>query len=137
MASGVYNRFKAEIMNGDYDLTNDTVYAALLNSTHAFNVDHNTWSDVVANEISGSGYTANGNALAGKSVSQDQTDDEGVFDANNSVWTSASFTAAHCVVRDLTAANQLVCSIDFGGNQQVTSGTFTIQWNTEGIVNIN
>jgi hypothetical protein len=137
MASGVYNRFKAEIMKGTYDLVNDTVYAALLNGVHAFNVDHNTWSDVSANEISGSGYTANGNALAGKAVTQDQTDNEGVFDANNSVWTSASFTADHCVIRDLTASNNLVCSIDFGGNQTVTSGTFTIQWNTEGVLNIN
>lgn len=137
MASGVYNRFKANLMEGKYDLENDVVQCALLNSTHAFDVDHNTWSQVSANEISGTGYTANGNALAGKAVTQDQTDNEGVFDANNAVWTSASFTAAHAVIWDNTANDELIASIDFGGDQQVTSGTFTIQWNTEGIININ
>jgi hypothetical protein len=137
MASGVYNHFKTEIMKGTYDLVNDTVYAALLNSTHSFDADNNTWSTVSANEISGSGYTANGNALGSKAVTQDDTDDEGVFDAVNSVWTSASFTARHCVIWDLTATSKNICSIDFTGDQTVTSGTFTIQWNSEGIVNIN
>jgi len=30
----------------------------------------------------------------------------------------------------------LICSIDFGGSQSVAGGTFTIQWATEGIINI-
>jgi hypothetical protein len=136
MVSGVYNKFKTELMNKIFDMEADTIYAALLNSAHSFDADNNTWTTVVTNEISGAGYTANGNALAGKDVSQDDTDDEGVWTANNAVWTSASFTAHYCVIRDLTASNFLVACIDFGSNQTVSSGTFTIDWNAEGIINI-
>lgn len=139
MASGIYNQFKAEIMKGTFDLVNDTVKVMLMDNVHAFTAENDNKADVDANEISGTGYTAGGATLSGKSVSIDDTDDEGVFDATDVQWTSASFSAYHAVIWDDTPASPLdplICSIDFGGIQTVTSGTFTIQFDTEGIVNI-
>lgn len=142
MASGVYNQFKTELMNKVYDLGSggDTIKVALLNNSHSFNPDNVGWASVSANELAaGGGYTAGGATLGSQTVTQDDTDDEGVFDGADTQWTSASFTAYHAVVYDDTPtspADPLIASFDFGGAQTVTSGTFTIQWATEGIVNI-
>jgi len=139
MASGIYTQFKTEVMKKTLDLVNDTVKVALMNNTHAFTVANIGWAAVSANEITGTGYTAGGQALAGKAVTQDDVDNEGVFDANDISWTGATFSAYHAVIYDdtpISPADPLICSIDFGGVQTVTSGTFTIQWATEGIVNI-
>lgn len=126
-------------MNGTYDLEADTVKCALMTTSHAFNADNDGWASVSANEIAGTGYSAGGETLANGTVSVDDTDDEGVWDADDEAWTGASFTAYHAVIYDDTPsspADPLICSIDFSGAQTVTSGTFTIQFATEGIINI-
>lgn len=134
MASGIYNRFKANLMNKECDLEADTIKVALLDSDHAFTATHNTWSQVSSNEISGTGYSAGGAALASKAVTQGATTK---WDATDSAWTTASFTAAHAVIYDDTMTNDdLIASIDFGGNQTVTAGTFTIQWHADGIITL-
>jgi len=138
MASGVYNQFKTEIMRGSIDLVNDTIKCALLNTSHSFAASALGWATPDANEISGTGYSANGETLT-VTVSQDDSDNEGVFDAADVEWTGATFSAYHAVIYDFSVSSPLkplICSIDFGGEQQVTSGTFTIQWAAEGIVNI-
>jgi hypothetical protein len=140
MASGIYNIFKSEIMKKTVDMVNDTIKIMLLNNSHSFNADHDEKADIVANEISGTGYTAGGATLGSKAVTVDNTDDEGVFDAADASWTSASFTAYHAVIYDDTLtspADMLICSIDFGGAQTVTAGTFQITFAAEGIININ
>lgn len=140
MASGVYNNFKAELLNGTYNLGagGDTIQVALLDNSHSFTAENDVWTDVSTNEIAGTGYTADGETLANQAVSIDDTDDEGVFDGDDVQWTSASFTAYHAVIwvdNTGTSSDDLICSIDFGGAQTVTAGTFTIQWNSEGILN--
>ena len=48
----------------------------------------------------------------------------------------ASHFTKDAVIYDTTVTSDLICSIDFGGAQTVTTGTFTIQWATEGILNL-
>jgi len=134
MASGIYNRFKANILNKICDMEADVIRVALLTNSHSFTAAHNTFSQVSGNEISGTGYTANGEALASKAVTQAATTK---FDATDLAWTTATFTAAHAVIYDDTlAGNDLIGSIDFGGNQSVVAGTFTIQWHADGIITL-
>ncbi|MCK5017476.1 MAG: hypothetical protein KAS32_10450 [Candidatus Peribacteraceae bacterium] len=134
MASGIYNRFKANLMNKEIDLEADTIKVALLNTSHSFTATHNTWSQVSANEISGTGYTANGQNLAGKAVTQAATTK---FDATDIEWTTATFTTYHAVIYDDTMTNDdLIMSLDFGGAQTVTAATFKIQWHADGIITL-
>lgn len=134
MASGIYERFKANLMNKEVDLEADTIKVALMDNVHGFTATHNTWSQVSANEISGTGYSSPGQDLAGKAVTQAATTD---WDATDAQWTTATFSAYHAVLYDDTlAGDDLICSFDFGGEQQVTGGTFTIQWNASGIVTL-
>lgn len=135
MASGIYNRFKANLMNKEVDLEGDTIRVMLLNDSHAFDAAHNTKSQIVANELAnGNGYTTNGAALADGAVTQAATTK---FDATDTAWTSATFTAYHAVIYDDSLANDdLIASIDFGGAKAVSNGTFTIQWHTDGIITL-
>lgn len=136
MASGIYNRFFANLMNKVVDLTNDTIKVALLTSSHSFDPDHDTWSQVSTNEISGTGYTAGGATLSTKSVTEDDTNDLAKWDADPVTWSTATITARHAVIYDTTATNNLIASIDFGSDKTSTGADFTIDWHTDGILYI-
>lgn len=131
MASGIYNRFKANLCNKIVDLEDDVVKVALYNGTHAFVAGHTVYT--VANEVEGAGYTAGGAALAGKAVTEGATTK---WDANDVEWTTATFTAHHAVIWGDAGANDLIASIDFGGAKVVADGTFTIQWDDAGLITI-
>jgi hypothetical protein len=135
MASGVYNRFKANLMNKVVDLEADLIKVSLMDNSHAFTATNDVWTDVSTNELPTSGgYTAGGMALSSAAVTQAATTK---FDGDDTQWTSATFTAYHAVIWDDTVAtDDLICSFDFGGAKTVTSGTFTIQWHTNGIITL-
>ncbi len=134
MASGIYNRFKANLMNKEVDLEDDVIKVALFNDSHAFAATNTDYSDVSGNELaSGNGYTTGGETLAGKAVTEAATTK---WDATDKAWGDATFTAYHAVIYDTSVTNDLIASIDFGGAKAVSSGTFTIQWNASGIITL-
>lgn len=137
MASGIYNRLKYNLAKKLVDLSTDSIKVMLLDNSHAFNADHNVKADISANEISGTGYTTDGAALASLTVTQDDTNDKMVFDAADTNWTTATFSAYHAVLVDVTVTDNLICSLDFGGVKTVTGGTFTIQWSANGIITLS
>lgn len=135
MASGIYNRLKYNLMKKLVDLSADTINVILLNNSHAFDADDNVLTDINANELAATGgYSTGGAALASKTVTQDDANDCATFDAADSAWSSATFTAYHAALYDSTVSDNLICSIDFGGAKSVSSGTFTIQWSANGII---
>lgn len=133
-----YNSFKAKIMDGTIDLENHTIKCALVGSGYTPDIDaDNEWADISGNEISGTGYTVGGKALEGKDVSADTTDDEGVFDADDTTWSGSTITAQYAVLYDDTETNDdLIGYIDFLEDKVSISGDFTIKWNSEGIINL-
>jgi hypothetical protein len=133
MASGVYERFKANLMNKIVDLEADAIQVSLMDNSHSFTSTHNIWTDVSTNELAtAGGYTAGGATLATAAVTQGATTK---FDGDDTAWTSATFSAYHAVLWDDTVGtDDLICSFDFGGVKTVTSGTFTIQWHANGII---
>mgnify|MGYP001572802563 CR=1 FL=1 len=135
MASGIYPVFKTTLMKGGINCSSSTaILVALANSAHAFNAAHTAYSEVSANCIaSGNGYTTGGNALAAAAVTLSGT--AAVFDASDAAWATASFTAAHAIIY-MSSAGSLIASVDFGGNKIVDGGTFTIVWNTAGIITL-
>jgi hypothetical protein len=143
MASLVYNDYKAKML-GDgtmVDADSDTIKIALLTSSYTPDADaHDFFDDVSANEVSASGTYSAGGATLTVTLSQDNTDDEGVLDATDVSWTSATITARYAVVYKSTgnsATSPLMFLIDFGSNQSSTAGTFAITFAAEGLLNIN
>lgn len=140
MADVIYNNFKKLIMNGGIDLDTDTIKVALVTSSYTPDQDAHDFFDDVTNEVSGTGYTAGGESLANKAVTADNTDNEGVFDADDVAWTTSTITARAAVVYKSTgtaSTSALICYVDFGSDKVSTAGTFTIAWNSEGILNLN
>jgi hypothetical protein len=131
--SGIYNRFKANLMNKEVDLIDDTVYVSLYDINHAFTATDTVYT--TTNELPTlGGYTLGGAELQGKSVTEAATT---YWTGSDRDWTAATFTAYAAVLWDDTVAtDDLICSIDFGGPQTVTSGTFTIQWHVNGIISL-
>ena len=132
MSSGLYDCFKEDLFGGTVDLDSDTIKCALLTSSHSFTQTNTTWANVSANEISGTGYTAGGVELSSKTISVSS----GVarWDAADATWLTSTFTARHAVLYDTTNSSSLIASIDFGGDQTISVGTFTVQWSTGGIM---
>jgi len=136
-----YNSFKKALLDKSIDFTNDTIKLALCTSSYTPNIDTHDNFDDITNEVGASGtYSAGGVSLAGKATSADNTDNEGVFDANDISITSATITARYGILYKDTgtpSTSPLIAYIDFGENKTSVSGTFGITWNAEGIININ
>jgi hypothetical protein len=127
-------------------LSADTINCALYGTTPTpnktdtlANSAYNAGQWVTANEISGTNYTAGGNALASKTFALDATaTNDVIFNAANPTWTTATIAAAFGdlvydnTITGGTVAKQGLCFNYFGGSQTVTAGTFTIQWGTPG-----
>lgn len=121
----IYDGFQADLANKEVDWEADTIKVALLDSSHSFTASDDVWSDISANEVSGTGYTAGGETLANASVIEAATT---LLDADNTSWASATFTAHYAVIYDTSNANSLMACIDFGTDETVSGGTFTLDW---------
>lgn len=132
MASGIYSAFKSNLFKRLHNLNNtDTIKVALYGASFAFTASQTIYS---ANfELAGTGgYTTAGATLTNTAVTTAGT--TGVFDADDAAWAAATFSTYFAVLYDVTPCNTLICAIDFGGVQTVTSGTFTVQFASSGIV---
>jgi len=87
------NNFKEELMEAQFDFLNDTLKVALIsdNTAYSFSPDTDTFvGDVLdggttAQEFQGTGYSRQ--TLSNVTVTQDDTDDEGVADADDVTFT--------------------------------------------------
>ena len=141
MANVVYNRFKLGLLGGEYDLSNggDTIKIALVTSSYTPDIDaHEDFADI-SNEVSGTGYSAGGTSLVGQLVTQDNADDEGVFDANDVTWSTATIVARRAIIYQSSGAaatSLLIAAIDFAADKTASGGDFKITWDSEGIINL-
>lgn len=140
MASALYNSAKRDLINGTIDLDTDTINIMLVTSTYSQNIDTHTKRSDITNEVSGTGYTAGGVALASKTVTADNTGDKGVFDAADSSWSTATITARGAVLYKArggaASADELIAYIDFVTDKVSTAGTFLITWDAAGIITL-
>tara|TARA_R110001606_G_scaffold352406_1_gene502812 strand:- start:318 stop:731 length:414 start_codon:yes stop_codon:yes gene_type:complete len=137
MATQVYNSFKSAIMGGSISLSADTIKVALT-SAYTPNISaHSTYSDITT-EVNGSiGYTLGGETLTSVTLIQDNGDDEGVMDAADVTWENSTITANGAVLYDSSYNNQLIGYVDFLSSKSSSGSTFTIVWNSEGVLNFN
>jgi len=128
ITSAICNSFKQEILQGVHNFTassGDTFNLALYTSSASLGAG--TTAYTTSNEVSGTGYTAKGNALTSVTPALDSS--TAVCDFDDTSFTSASFTARGCLIfNDDATGDPAVCAIDFGADKTVTSGTFTIQF---------
>ena len=129
ITSAICNSFKQEILEAEHNFTastGNTFNLALYDSDATLNKSTTVYTTSEELATTG-GYTAKGNALT--SVTPVLDSDTAVCDFANTSWTSASFTANGCLIfNDSASGDPAVCTIAFGGDKTVTSGTFTIEF---------
>lgn len=118
--------FKVDLLSGDQDLLVDTLKIALY--TSAANLDANTTAYTTLDEVSGAGYVAGGNTLTGTTVSSSGT--TAIVSFDNTSWASAVFTARGALIYNSSKANKAIAVLNFGIDQSVSVGTFTVQFPT-------
>ena len=146
MANFLYNNYKALALSGTIDLSTDTIKVLLVTNSYTAardntaKQDHTITGDIGATEVVGTNYTAGGTALAGRSITINESQNESRFSASNVSWASSTITASGAIVYadgGSEATNYLIAYIDFGQDTSSSNGTFQIVWNAEGIVNLD
>lgn len=141
MASKAYGQFIGKALNKEIDWDSDSIKVMLVSSAYTPNQDtHDYLDDVVGNEVTGTGYTAGGQALASKTLTYDAGTNVIVLDAADVTWASSTITARYAVIYDDTpagnSAKPLIAYLDMVSDQSSNNGNFVIQWDASGIVRI-
>ena len=122
------------------NLDTDSVKVALYtnsfdgSSTFAKSTDQGTWNSGLwaSNEVTSANYTAGGSALTNTSIDQ-STAGKLIFQdsAATLAWNPVTFTARGALVYDDTLSPKRgIAAINFGADVPVSSGSFTITWDT-------
>lgn len=135
MASNNYTNYKGLAMKGSVALLTDTINVALMTSSYTPNQDTDTFfSDINANESSGTGYTAGGQTLTSPTVTADNTNHRYLFNAANPSWANSTIANARYAViyknTGVASTSSLIAVIDFGTTQSSSGSTFSITWST-------
>ena len=123
--------FKSELMSALHDFDNpagNTFNLALFRATASivgtFGAATTNYSDMGADEASGTNYAAGGQALS--SVSPTSSGTTAYVDFADEVFTNVTITASGALIYNATNANRAVCVLDFGGDKSATAADFTI-----------
>jgi len=157
------DRTLAEVISGSIDLSTDTLRIALFDDSTAYTFDpvnHEFVGDVLdggttAQELQGSaGYTgsADRQTLANPTITEDNTDNEAAFDADDVVWAGVESTAniqGWIVYKqvggdDTTPGDDPIIQVvdddmaDAPADLPLTTNgsDVTVEWNAEGIINL-
>ena len=128
--------FKVELFKAVHDFTastGDTFKIALLKAAAAgsgtFGAATTNYSNLSTDELgSGSGYTTGGNTLVSITPVADGT--TAICDFDDTTWSAATFTTSGALIYNDTSSDAAVAVLSFGGDQQVSSGDFSIQFPT-------
>lgn len=139
MANSGYNIATKKMIDGDFNGTSLTIKLLLVGTGYTFDKDHDFVDDVVAQELSGTGYVRK--TLASLATSLDNVNDRSELDAADVTWTAIDAATAKAAILYAFVTNDadswLIGYIDTGGFPIVTNGgDVTLQWNAEGIVQI-
>jgi len=118
--------FKQELLTGTHNFTNstgNTFNIALYTNSASFTAS--TTAYTATNEVTGSGYTAKGNALVNVTPTTGGT--TAFTDFADSTWSTATITARGAMIfNDTAAGDPSVVILDFGGDKTSTAGEFKI-----------
>lgn len=129
MPSLIYNSCIRDASVGNIDFDTDTFKMMLVTSTYTASKSHAKRSDIT-NEVSGTGYTAGGNAAACTVAATDNVNNDVEITFSITSWTSATITARAGVIYKsrggLATADELVGYVDFTSDTTSTNGTFAV-----------
>ncbi|MDP5216685.1 hypothetical protein Q5Y75_05600 [Ruegeria sp. 2205SS24-7] len=128
--------------NGGIDFDTDAFRMVLVGTGYTPNqATDDAWSDISANEISGTGYTANGKLLT--VTTSNPTARVIQIDCDDQSWTSSTLSnvAYAIIVRDADSNGTLAgtdipvfcCELEDGGSLSTTNGTLSVTIDANGV----
>ena len=137
----IYTTFVTRQFNGNaIDFDTDTLKVALCTASYTPAQDTHDFFDDITNELAASGnYTAGGESLASKTVTQDDTNDGMDFDAADLTWTALTQSAAikYAILYKSTgtaSTSGLIAYLTFETAQEPNGSDFILSWNAGGIL---
>lgn len=136
MAIGkLYASFPAKLANKEIDFDTDTVKVMLCTSTYSPSQTTHAYKSDITNEVTGTNYTAGGNAVASKTVTLATLTQQ--FDAADTTFTNITVTGIHYAViyvdTGVASTSPLIGYVDWQTDYNVSAGDFTIRWAATGI----
>jgi hypothetical protein len=143
-ASRVFNIAKKDVLDSTIDLATDVLKVMLCMTNSTAGTTTNQDADTVGaittiDEFdNATGYTAGGEVVTTTAVSVDDTDNEGVFDAADQTWTAVAAGTRKidgCLIYKVTGMVP-ICYVKFNTSFAANGGDITINWSSEGILNL-
>jgi len=123
--------FKVELLKGVHDFTNgtgDTFKLALFRATASivgtFGAGTTNYSEMGADEASGTNYTAGGEPLT--NVTPTASGTTAITDFNDLTFSNVTITTSGCLIYNDTEGDKSVGVFSFGGDKTATAGDLTI-----------
>ena len=127
--TAICNTFRQELLSATHDLSTSghTIAMSLYTSTATNGAA--TTAFTATNEISGTGYVSGGQDLTTSASMPTLSGVEAFTDFADETWTTATFTAASCLIYNNTDAGNAAIQVhDFGGDKTATAADFTVQF---------
>lgn len=123
--------FKVELMTGLQNFTNGTgdvyklaLFRAAGSIVGTFGAGTTNYSQMGADEVSGTGYTAGGGTLT--NVTPTSSGTTAYVDFADLVFSNVSITASGALIYNSSKSNRAVAILDFGGDKTATAADMTI-----------
>ena len=128
--------FKVELFKAVHNFTASTgntfkiaLLKAAASGSGTFGAATTSYSNLSTDELAnGSGYTTGGNTLV--SITPVASGTTAICDFDNTTWSAATFTTSGALIYNDTSSDAAVAVLSFGGDQQVSSGDFQVQFPT-------
>jgi hypothetical protein len=121
----------------DWNETNK-IKVGLCTSTYSPDQDVHNYYDDITNELTTTGgYTLGGMVLPTPTLTYTGATNIFKLDGDDCAWTSATFTARYAFIyydTGTASTSPLLGYVDFGADMSVSAATFTLQWDTAGIL---
>lgn len=146
MASGWFIKGLHQANTKQFDWVADTnIKVMLVSASYTFDPDHDFVDDVVAAELSGTGYTggfggSGRKALTSKTATMNTTSNRLELDAADSLWTAinAGTARAAVVFREVTsdALSPLIGYLQLAVDKATNGGDLTFSYDSTGLLHI-
>lgn len=136
MAAAAYGKFVQHLAKADIDFDSAALGAMLVTSSYTPNYDTHEFRADVTNEVTGTGYSAGGIALAGEAITLDTTANRLKIDANDADFGTLTVSGivglVIYVVTGSSATDNLVSFHTFS-SQSPSGVNFTYAFHADGI----
>jgi hypothetical protein len=123
--------FKSELMTATHNFTNGTgntfklaLFRATASIVGTFGAGTTNYSNMGADEASGTGYSAGGSSLT--NVTPTTSGTTAYTDFADLTFSTVTITTSGCLIYNSSASNKAVGVFSFGGDKTATAGDLTI-----------